>query len=177
MSYYSFENLVFLLVDDNVKMRRVIQSILDGLGATKVIEADEGAQALTVLRSNPVDIVMCDMMMTPMDGIAFTRAVRNDADSPNRFLPIIMTSAYSEPDKVVAARDAGVTEFLAKPLSVKAIYRRVMTVIERPRPFVRLDGYFGPARRGIDIVPGEGAPPPLLRPVAPKPTPVEMIDG
>ncbi len=174
MSYYSFENLVFLLVDDNVKMRKIIRSILDGLGASTVIEADEGVQALALLKSNPVDIVMCDMMMAPMDGITFTRAVRTDAESPNRFLPIIMTSAYSEPDRVVAARDAGVTEFLAKPLSVTAIYRRVMTVIERPRPFVRVDGYFGPARRGIDIVPGEGPP---ARPTAPKPVAVEMIDG
>jgi len=174
VSYYSFENLVFLLVDDNVRMRKLIQSILDGLGATRVIEADEGAQALALLKTNPVDIVMCDMMMAPMDGITFTRCVRQDDDSPNRFLPIIMTSAYSEPDKVVAARDAGVTEFLAKPLSVTAIYRRVMTVIERPRPFVRVEGYFGPARRGIDVMPGEGPPPPRPRPVA---SAVEMIDG
>jgi len=153
VSYYSFENLSFLLVDDNESMRRLVRTILHQLGSHDIVDAPEGAVALTLLRKQPVDIAVCDMMMRPMDGIAFTRAVRQDAESPNRFLPIIMTSAYSEPDKVLAARDAGVTEFLAKPLSVTALYQRVMSVVERPRPFVRNGAYFGPLRRGIDAGP------------------------
>lgn len=153
VSYYSFENLSFLLVDDNTPMRRMLRTILRQLGAAEVIDATEGAVALALLRHQPVDIVICDMKMQPMDGIAFTRAVRRDDESPNRFLPIIMMSAYSEPDKVVAARDAGVTEFLAKPLTVTGLYHRVMTVVERPRPFVRNGDYFGPLRRGIDPMP------------------------
>ncbi|WP_368744672.1 response regulator [Desertibaculum subflavum] len=153
MSYYSFENLSFLLVDDNEPMRRLVRTILHQLGSHDIVEAPEGEEALDLLRGQAVDIVVCDMMMRPMDGIAFTHAVRQDGRSPNRFLPIIMTSAYSEPDKVVAARDAGVTEFLAKPLSVTALYQRVMAVVERPRPFVRNGAYFGPLRRGIDAGP------------------------
>ena len=153
VSYYSFENLSFLLVDDNESMRRLVRTILYQLGSHDIVDAPEGEEALDLLRNRPVDIAVCDMMMRPMDGIAFTRAVRQDAGSPNRFLPIIMTSAYSEPDKVVAARDAGVTEFLAKPLSVTALYQRVMAVVERPRPFVRNGNYFGPLRRGIDAGP------------------------
>ena len=153
MSYYSFENLSFLLVDDNESMRRLVRMILHQLGSHDIVEAPEGAVALRQLRGQPIDIVICDMMMRPMDGIAFTHAVRQDGSSPNRYLPIIMTSAYSEPDKVVAARDAGVTEFLAKPLSVTGLYQRVMNVVERPRPFVRNGNYFGPLRRGIDAGP------------------------
>lgn len=154
MSYYSFENLSFLLVDDNESMRRLVRTILHQLGSHDIVEAPEGAVALQMLRAQPVDIAICDLMMRPMDGIAFTHAVRQDPRSPNRYLPIIMTSAYSEPGKVVAARDAGVTEFLAKPLSVAALYQRVMAVVERPRPFVRNGSYFGPLRRGIDVPPG-----------------------
>lgn len=155
VSYYSFENLSFLLVDDNEPMRRLVRTILHQLGSHDIVEAPEGEEALDLLRGQPVDIVVCDMMMRPMDGIAFTHSVRQDGHSPNRFLPIIMTSAYSEPDKVVAARDAGVTEFLAKPLSVTALYQRVMAVVERPRPFVRNGAYFGPLRRGIDASPNK----------------------
>jgi CheY-like chemotaxis protein len=156
VSYYSFENLSFLLVDDNESMRRLVRTILHQLGSHDIVEAPEGEEALDLLRRQPIDIAVCDMMMRPIDGIAFTRAVRQDARSPNRYLPIIMTSAYSEPDKVMAARDAGVTEFLAKPLSVTALYQRVMAVVERPRPFVRNGAYFGPMRRGID--PGPNVP-------------------
>lgn len=170
MSYYSFENLSFLLVDDNESMRRLVRTILHQLGSHDVVEAAEGEEALDLLRSRPVDIAVCDMMMRPIDGIAFTRAVRQDEKSPNRFLPIIMTSAYSEPDKVLAARDIGVTEFLAKPLSVTALYQRVMAVVERPRPFVRNGNYFGPLRRGIDAGPNIPRNPAGVGPL-------EMLDG
>ncbi len=169
MSYYSFENLSFLLVDDNNPMRQMLRTILRQLGAADVIEAAEGATALALIRQRSVDIAICDMMMQPMNGIDFTHAVRQDGDSPNRFLPIIMTSAYSEPDKVTSARDAGVTEFLAKPLTVGAIYQRVMAVVERPRPFVRNGAYFGPLRRGIDSQPNWRT--------ATASGPVEMLDG
>lgn len=168
MSYYSFEELLVLLVDDNVRMRRLMRTIMQGLGAANILEADGGEEALRLLRTVPVDIVICDMIMAPMDGVTFVGRVRNDAESPNRFLPIIMASAYSEPDRVIAARDAGVNEFLAKPLSVSGVYRRVMSVIERPRPFVRAAGYFGPARRGIDRL--DQAP-------ARAATTVELLDG
>jgi CheY-like chemotaxis protein len=175
VSYYSFENLSFLLVDDNASMRRVLRTILRQLGTSDVIEAPEGAVALEMLRRHSIDIAICDMKMRPMDGIAFTHAVRQDAGSPNRFLPIIMTSAYSEPANVVAARDTGVTEFLAKPLTVGTLYQRVMTVVERPRPFVRNGSYFGPLRRGIDATPGVLPKTLASRSVAIDP--VEFLDG
>jgi response regulator RpfG family c-di-GMP phosphodiesterase len=73
--------------------------------------------------------------------------VRNAPDSPNPFIPIIMVSGYSSKECVNAARDAGVTEFLAKPVSSKAILSRLVAVIESPRPFVRTKTYFGPCRR------------------------------
>lgn len=168
MSYYSFEELLILLVDDNVRMRRLIRTILQGLGTNKILEADDGEEALHLLRTIPADLVICDMIMAPMDGVTFVARVRNDTESANRFLPIIMASAYSEPDRVIAARDAGVNEFLAKPLSVGGVYRRVMSVVERPRPFVRAPGYFGPARRGIDQLD-------QLR--ARAAAPVEVLDG
>ncbi len=62
-------------------------------------------------------------------------------------LPIIMLTANSEPEYVVEARDRGVTEFLAKPFTVDSLYRRLVSVIARPRPFVNAEQYFGPDRR------------------------------
>ncbi len=73
--------------------------------------------------------------------------VRTGKDSPNPFVPIIMTTAYAEKQRVMEARDIGITEFIAKPLSAKTLMARITAVIEHPRPFVRSPRYFGPDRR------------------------------
>jgi two-component system, chemotaxis family, chemotaxis protein CheY len=62
-------------------------------------------------------------------------------------VPIIMLTGHSEKKRVTAARDAGVTEFLAKPISAKSLYERVLNIVVNPRPFIRAKGYFGPDRR------------------------------
>jgi len=85
--------------------------------------------------------------MFPLDGVEFTRLVRNSPDSTNPYLPIIMMTGHSEKSRVVEARDAGVTEFVVKPITAKAILERMNAVIYKPRPFVKTDGYFGPDRR------------------------------
>jgi two-component system chemotaxis response regulator CheY len=85
--------------------------------------------------------------MEPLDGIDFTRMVRTAPDSPNPFVPIIMLTAQSSMERVTQARDSGVNEFLAKPVTAKGLYSRIATVIERPRQFVRASEYFGPGRR------------------------------
>jgi DNA-binding response OmpR family regulator len=58
-----------------------------------------------------------------------------------------MLTGHSEKKRVVAARDAGVTEFLAKPISAKALYQRILNVVANPRPFIKTKNYFGPDRR------------------------------
>ncbi|MDO9079054.1 MAG: response regulator, partial [Brevundimonas sp.] len=68
-------------------------------------------------------------------------------DTANPYLPIIMRTGHSEKSRVYEARDAGVTEFVVKPITAKAILDRIQAVIFKPRPFVKTDGYFGPDRR------------------------------
>jgi DNA-binding response OmpR family regulator len=79
------------------------------------------------------------------------RLVRTGKDSPNPFVPIIMLTGHTEMHRVIEARDAGVHEFLAKPISAKGLYSRVKSIIERPRPFIRAGLYFGPDRRRRQI--------------------------
>jgi two-component system, chemotaxis family, chemotaxis protein CheY len=62
-------------------------------------------------------------------------------------VPIIMVSGHTEKHRVEAARDAGVTEFLIKPITGHSLFSRIAEILERPRPFVRCDNYFGPDRR------------------------------
>mgnify|MGYP003575878918 CR=1 FL=1 len=130
-------------------MRAITAAVLQSAGIRKLREATDGAAALEVLREHPVDLVIVDFNMFPLDGVEFTRLVRNSPDSANPYLPIIMMTGHSEKSRVYEARDAGVTEFVVKPITAKAILDRIQAVIFRPRPFVKTDGYFGPDRRRV----------------------------
>ncbi|MEG3619353.1 response regulator [Magnetovibrio sp. PR-2] len=141
----------FLIVDDNTFMRTIIRRILMALGVHDVLEARDGAEALQILQSCPVDIVLLDWEMTPFDGIEFAHMVRTSDDIQTPYMPIIMISGYSEYWRISAARDAGVTEFLVKPISANSLFSRIRNVIENPRPFVAAPGFFGPDRRRHDV--------------------------
>lgn len=140
-------SLRVLVVDDNPHMRSIVTAVLKGIGARKVHECADGAEALDALRQWSADVAIVDYHMSPIDGIELTRLVRNAADSPNPYLPIIMLTGYAERSLVMEARDAGVNEFIAKPLSARALVDRLSAVIYKPRPFVRTATYFGPDRR------------------------------
>lgn len=142
-----FELLKVLLVDDNHHMRVLLTEILRAIGVRQIFEANDGAEALNIMRGNAIDIVMTDLSMQPMDGIDFVRLLRNSPDSPNQMCPVIMITGHSTQRRVAEARDAGVNEFLAKPLTAKGVLDRIGTIIDHPRPFVRTADYFGPERR------------------------------
>lgn len=142
-----YDLLKILLVDDNHYMRVLLAEILRAIGVTEIYEANDGAEGLQMMRDHPVDIVMTDLSMQPLDGIDFVRLLRNSPDSPNKMAPVIMITGHSTFARVKEARDAGVNEFLAKPLTARGVIERMHQVVEHPRPFVRTDDYFGPDRR------------------------------
>ena len=142
-----YELLKILLVDDNHHMRLLLGEILRALGVRQLYEAGDGAQGLQMMKSHPVDIVMTDLSMQPMDGIDFVRLLRNSPDSPNQMCPVIMITGHSTMQRVNEARNAGVNEFLAKPLTARGVIERLDRVVEHPRPYVRTSDYFGPDRR------------------------------
>lgn len=147
MSGYRFDRLKILVVDDNVHMRKLVVTILQAFGALQILEASDGAQALAMLRDAQPDVIVLDWVMDGMTGLDVAREIRTSPNTPNPFVPIIMLTGHTALDHVRQARDAGVNEFLAKPVSVKAILTRLIAVIEHPRPYVRTKAYFGPCRR------------------------------
>jgi len=147
MSLAAFDYLKALVVEDNAHMRALLRSLLHALGMKQVYECTDGQQGYQELRERKPDFVLTDLSMKPVDGIEFTRKVRSGADSPNPYIPIVMITGHTERPRVEAARDAGVTEFLAKPITVQNLLSRIIEIVDRPRPFVRCDGYFGPDRR------------------------------
>jgi len=145
------ENVVFLVVDDNKFMRNILKGLLHSFGARQVLEADDGASALKELQASAVDIVITDLMMDPLDGFDLTRLIRTSEDSRNPYVPIITISGHTETHRVQEARDAGVNEFLAKPISATALFSRIYAVINQNREFVKSRNYFGPDRRRSKI--------------------------
>jgi len=139
--------LKVLVVEDNQHFRLLISTVLHTLGITQVEEARDGLEALRCLQTFRADFVIADWKMEPMDGIAFAHKIRHSPDSPDPFLPIIMVTGYSEASLVAEARDAGVNEFLAKPISARSLVARITSVIRSPRSFARSPDYFGPDRR------------------------------
>ena len=141
------ESLKALVVEDNTHMRSLLRALLNALGVKDISEAINGQAAMEALRDRKFDLVLTDLAMSPMDGLELTRHLRNDENSPNPFVPIIMITGHTEKYRVEAARDAGVTEFLAKPVTAHNLFARITEILERPRAFVRCDSYFGPDRR------------------------------
>ncbi|MSQ85839.1 MAG: response regulator [Alphaproteobacteria bacterium] len=109
-------------------------------------ESDCGRNAMNTIRQWPPDVILTEYWLSLMNGVEMLRTVRTDK-GPLRFTPIIMVSAETLREKVIAARNAGVTEYIAKPITAKDMLLRIREVIERPRPFVDSKAYFGPDRR------------------------------
>ena len=144
---YDFEKVSILIVEDNQPMLELLKSMLLAYGFKDIQTARNGEEGFRAFCQIKPDLVITDWMMKPVDGISFTRRVRNDPASPNQFVPVILMTGFSERRRVMQARDAGVTEFLVKPFNARDFYRRIVQVIEYPRQFVRAEGFFGPDRR------------------------------
>ena len=141
------KSLSVLVVDDNTNMRKILGAILKSFGIRDIHEADDGLQALRILTAREVDIIFTDLMMQPVDGLAFIKWIRTSTASPCPYVPIVMITGHATKRSLDEARMAGVTEFLAKPLNARGVMHRLNEVISNPRPFVRVGEYFGPCRR------------------------------
>ena len=146
MKHYNLGNLDVLIVEHHNYMRRIIRDILQTLGIRKVHEAANEAEALSIFKEKSIDIVLTDWSPV-VDGIMMLHEMRDMEASSNPYVPVIIISANTDPQHVVYARDRGMTEFLAKPVSPKSLYTRIQEIIENPRAFVRTAAYFGPDRR------------------------------
>ena len=142
---YNIERVNFLIVEDNKHMSMLIKTILATLGVREAMEAADGADAFKVLRHFAADIIICDWVMQPLDGLDFVRLVRTGKDSPNPYVPIIMLTGYTEMNRVTKFATQASTNFAA--VSAKKLFSRIRAIIEHNRPFIKTKTYFGPDRR------------------------------
>ena len=145
-----YDQLTVLVVDDSRHTRVLLAEILRALGVSRILEASDGSEGLKQASTTLLDLVITDLSMQPMDGLDFVRLLRRSPDTPNQSVPVVMITGQATLARVNEARDAGVSEFLAKPFNARDVVRRLHQAIERPRAFVSRDEFSGPDRRRRD---------------------------
>lgn len=148
-----------MVVEDNEYMLDILGNAIWRMGFTRLKKFRSGKDAVEYLKLTaktvgeavePIDIVISDLIMSPVGGNHLLRWLRDEKSSPNRFMPFIIVSGAADKPNVVECRDHGVHDFMAKPFSVENIYRVLQRIIEVPRQFVTTQTYFGPDRRRSD---------------------------
>lgn len=143
----NFAGLRVLVADQNMFERRVVSQICRGFEVRNVVDVADGTEALGLMKVHRFDLVFCDIALRSMSGLDLARHIRGDADILDRQVPIILLTGQTQYAKIVAARDSGVTEIVAKPVSPKLLQDRIVYVFQQPRPFVEAATYVGPSRR------------------------------
>ena len=122
------KNLKILIVDDFATMRKVIRNLLKQGGYENIVEAEDGAAALKVLKSQPVDFIISDWNMPNMSGLELLKAVR--ADDELKALPFLMVTAEALKDNVVAAVKAGVSNYIVKPFTAEVLNEKIEKIVK-----------------------------------------------
>ncbi len=153
----ALQHTTVLIVEDQMQIRGLLASVLRTFGVGNILRATNGAEAIEMLRTvardptsagaSRVDAILSDWVMHPVDGAMLLRWVRRHKESPNRFMPFIMLTAYSDPPRVQLARDLGVTEFLTKPFSAQTVAVHLIAALKDKRRYVKYRNFFGPDRR------------------------------
>jgi CheY-like chemotaxis protein len=151
------QSLTVLVVDDNQYMRKVVRNLLVNCGVKDVFEAADGIAALDAIRTIVPDVVILDWEMPLLSGAELVRIVRSPGVFPTPDVPIIMLSAHGERWRVVEAMRLGVNEYLVKPVSAKALYDRLVSILAEPRAVVQVGDYYGPEPRRLLLEPEQAA--------------------
>lgn len=120
-------NMSILIVDDYKTMLRIIRNLLKQLGFNAVDEAADGSAALTKMRTKKYGLVISDWNMEPMTGYQLLKEVR--ADETLKSTPFIMITAESKTDNVVAAKKAGVNNYIVKPFNAATLKTKISSVL------------------------------------------------
>ncbi len=147
MANSRLEELRVLVVDHNPFDCELLKGVLKAIGVGEVTTTLNSDEAFLEIKKGKTSLVLCCWDLEPINGEEFVKAIRAGENGIDPLVPIIMVTGRTEARYVANARDAGITEFVAKPLSVKQLLSKIVEVLDRSRPFVKADGFFGPDRR------------------------------
>ncbi|WP_163328267.1 response regulator [Desulfurobacterium thermolithotrophum] len=119
------QNINILVVDDMAAMRKILKTLLAQLGYKNVDEAEDGKQALEILKKNPTKygLVITDWNMPNMTGIELVQEIRKDPELKN--LPILMVTAEAKKENVLMAIKAGVNNYIVKPFTAETLKEKM----------------------------------------------------
>ncbi len=136
-----------VIADPVENMAGLIAAMMRAIGHRMVTEVRTAKDLIAVLDARSHSLIVIDDAIGPPDAIELVRQLRTDFDCPNRTTSVIMMSAAPDVDRIAAARDAGVSEFLKKPFSAADLQKRIASLDINPREFIEAPEYAGPDRR------------------------------
>ena len=151
---YDLSTFRVLVVEDSAFIGNLLTSTLTEMGVGKIYLASNISAARekilsynAVMSSQNLDVVILDWLMPDGMGVELLDWVRHHKSDSIKFLPIIICSAYASTELVEESRDHGANEAMVKPVSADKLAKRILYVIEKPRPYISAKDFFGPDRR------------------------------
>lgn len=144
---YNFATMTALVVDSHDFSRKLTSDLCRGFQFKNVVSSSCPHQAMEHLESRQIDIVLTDWSFRSQNGEEFIKRIRNPNRHHNSHVAMMVLTGMSDEDTVAKARNAGATDFLARPLGMDRLISRMTKVLSTPSPFVHVPGYFGPDRR------------------------------
>jgi len=123
------KNMKILVVDDFPTMRRIVRNLLKELGFSNVDEAEDGAAGLARLRGGGFDFVISDWNMPNLDGLEMLKQIRGDAALAH--LPVLMVTAESKKENIIAAAQAGASGYVVKPFTAATLDEKLQKILEK----------------------------------------------
>ena len=146
-SVINLSGAVTMVVDDSPFALDLTKQALLGFGIRTRYSCRSAAEAISILKESPVDLVLVDCEMPGTDGFELVRWLRRSGLDPNAFAPVIMTAAHLRRSRAAEARDCGASFVIVKPFSAVTLLERIVWVSRDQRPFLEVGDYFGPDRR------------------------------
>ncbi len=144
---FDLSGMDVMVVDDSGYMLRLLKMILRAMEITSIRCLQDPLRAFEEMCEKPPDLIITDLFMTPFDGLDLTRQIRACEQNDLCFTPVFALTGFTDVDHVLQARNSGVHEVLAKPISTERLYRRIISHVEHPRRFISTGEFFGPERR------------------------------
>ena len=125
----SYSDLRYLVVDDFSTMRRIVRGLIKEMGGQFIEEAEDGVNALQVLRANKIDFVVSDINMPNMNGFELLKAVK--AEESLKHIPVLMVTAEARKEDIVLAAQTGAAGYIVKPFTKATLEEKVNLIIKK----------------------------------------------
>lgn len=148
MSKHDLSGLGVLVIDDSRAFLSLLTDVLHGFGIRNIIRSTDAIEGFEIIGREKIDIALVDYDMPLINGLEFANMVRTAPDSGNRFISMILVTAFCSRKIVMDSVKCGYDDFLAKPMRPADLYNKLIKLTQNPKNYILTpSGYFGPDRR------------------------------